>query len=147
MQSSPFTISIKPISERNEAVNSDRNNKLDKLDNDFSSSPSQQVSCWALYGGILMALSASIFFSSSFLIIKILEPRGLKPYGAALLFNLGVIIPCSILIILNEFGLEWRKRKRVLQGIWPINKESFLGFMAVNSFMIYKHLKCFLKCF
>ena len=45
------------------------------------------------YAGMIMALLASIFFSISFLIVKILGQHGFPGNATAVLFNLGVLIP------------------------------------------------------
>lgn len=97
----------------------------------------QEWSFWNLYGGISMALLASVLFSASFLMIKMLEPHGVKGFGASLLLNLGVVIPSTILIIFNEFGPGWQNRSRVLQGVWPITRETALGFMLVRRMNMY----------
>lgn len=86
-----------------------------------------------LYGGILMALSASIFFSSSFLLIKILETRGVKGFGAALLLNLGILIPSLLAIVINEWGPGWRRRKRVLNGLIPLKENKMILFHVAVS--------------
>lgn len=125
---------------------SERENVGDNLNSTKIENGNSSKNFWNLYGGIFMALSASVFFSSSFLVIKLLEHHGLKPFGSALLFNIGVVVPCLILIILNEFAPGSKKRSRVLNGIWPITKESVLSLMMVKILNYIKyHLHCFLK--
>ena len=90
---------------------------------------------WNSYGGMLMALSASLFFSVAFLMIKTLEKDGVGSFGSALLFNLGVLLPCSVGIVFNEYGPCWKKRERVLQDLWPIDSKErkiTLGILAVS---------------
>lgn len=73
------------------------------------------------FGGMLMALSASFFFSVSFLIIKILGNHGFKAFGCSVLFNLGVLIPCFIGILLHEIGPKAQDRTSLFKEIWPLS--------------------------
>jgi len=59
------------------------------------------------YAGMLMALLASIFFSASFLIIKILGTHGFPANATAVLFNLGVIIPALPAMVSNSTHLVY----------------------------------------
>jgi len=55
------------------------------------------------YFGILMALLASFFFSVSFLIMKILgQDYSYTPNGTAVLFNLGVVLPCVPAMVIQK---------------------------------------------
>lgn len=73
------------------------------------------------FGGMLMALSASFFFSISFLIVKILGSHGFKAFGCSVLFNIGVIIPCLLGILLHEMGPGAKERSRIFREIWPLS--------------------------
>lgn len=87
------------------------------------------------FGGMLMALSASFFFSVSFLIVKILSNHGFKAFGCSVLFNLGVLIPCSIGILLHEMGPKAQERSRIFKEIWPLNisdKNTILKILLVS---------------
>lgn len=87
------------------------------------------------FGGMLMALAASFFFSVSFLLVKILGNRGFKPYGCSVIFNLGVVIPCVIGIVLHEKGPKAHERSRIFAEIWPLsisNKSTALKILVVS---------------
>lgn len=87
------------------------------------------------FGGMIMALSASFFFSVSFLIVKILSNHGFKAFGCSVLFNLGVLIPCSIGILLHEKGPKAQERTRIFKEIWPLSisdKSTILKILLVS---------------
>lgn len=73
------------------------------------------------FGGMLMALAASFFFSVSFLIVKILSSHGFKAFGCSVLFNLGVLVPCLIGILWHEKGPKAHERCSLFKEIWPLN--------------------------
>ncbi|XP_037035856.1 solute carrier family 35 member G1-like [Bradysia coprophila] len=76
------------------------------------------------FGGMLMALAASFFFSVSFLIVKILGSHGFKAFGCSVLFNLGVIVPCLIGILWHEKGPKAHERCSLFKEIWPLSISS-----------------------
>lgn len=76
------------------------------------------------FGGMLMALCASVFFSISFLIVKVLNKHGFKAFGCSVLFNTGVLVPCFIGILLHEKGPRAEKRPRIFEEIWPLSISS-----------------------
>lgn len=87
------------------------------------------------FGGMLMALSASFFFSVSFLIVKILGNHGFKAFGCSVIFNLGVLIPCFIGILLHEKGPKAHERSRIFKEIWPLtisDKSTILKILLVS---------------
>lgn len=87
------------------------------------------------FGGMLMALSASFFFSISFLIMKILGNHGFKAFGLSVLFNVGVLIPCFVGILLHEKGPRAEQRLRIYQEIWPLSisqKKATLRILLVS---------------
>lgn len=87
------------------------------------------------FGGMLMALGASFFFSVSFLIVKILGNHGFKAFGCSVLFNLGVLIPCFIGILLHEKGPKSHERSRLFKEIWPLrisDKATILKILFVS---------------
>ncbi|KAJ6642367.1 hypothetical protein Bhyg_07315 [Pseudolycoriella hygida] len=88
------------------------------------------------FGGMLMALAASFFFSVSFLIIKILANHGFKAYGCSVLFNVGVLLPCFIGILIHELGPRSSERSRIFKEIWPLtisNKNTTFKILLITS--------------
>lgn len=87
-------------------------------------------------------MSASIYFSLTFLDVKILQTRGFPPFGTAVLFNLGVTIPCLIIIVAHEIFVVYgpssssrTQRKMILDEIWPltdIKKRTVFGILIVS---------------
>lgn len=91
-------------------------NKLD----DQSKEP-EKISFFNRFGGMIMALCASFFFSISFLIVKVLANHGFEAFGCSVLFNAGVFIPCLVGILLHEKGPGASNRPRIFNEIWPLN--------------------------
>lgn len=81
----------------------------------------KQKTFFSRFGGMLMALSASFFFSISFLIVKVLGNRGFEALGCSVLFNVGVLIPCFVGILIYEKGPRSNDRPSIFTEIWPLN--------------------------
>lgn len=124
--------------EGNRNRNSISNGVHNKLD-ETGSEDMEKETFLKKFGGMLMALSASFFFSVSFLIIKILGNNGYKAFGCSVLFNLGVLIPCLIGILLHEVGPKAQERARIFKEIWPLSestKSTTLKILLVKKYSI-----------
>ncbi len=111
----------------------------------------QKETFFKKFGGMLMALGASFFFSVSFLIVKILGNHGFKAFGCSVLFNLGVLVPCLIGILLHEKGPKSHERSRIFREIWPLSisdKSTTLKILVVSVCpCVWLHYLFFLICF
>lgn len=126
---------------RNGNRNSINNGVQNKLD-ETGGEDVEKETFFKKFGGMLMALSASFFFSVSFLIIKILGNNGFKAFGCSVLFNLGVLIPCLIGILLHEIGPKAQERSRIFKEIWPLSvssKSTTLKILLVKEYSISIH--------
>lgn len=116
--------------EKRTSVNNDGRGKL--ADNDEL----EKETFFKKFGGMLMALGASFFFSVSFLIVKILANHGFTAFGCSVLFNLGVLVPCFIGILLHEMGPKAQQRSRIFKEIWPLSiseKSTVLKILLVST--------------
>lgn len=130
---------IRPVQNQTdvEKSNSDGNNGHNKF---VDIEEPDKKTFFHKFGGMLMALSASFFFSISFLIVKILGNHGFKAFGCSVLFNVGVIIPCIFGILLHEIGPGSKERSRIFREIWPLSvsqKKTTLFILLVSSTAVF----------
>lgn len=124
--------------EKRTSVTHDGQNKTDIIE-------PEKETFFKKFGGMLMALSASFFFSVSFLIVKILGNHGFHAFGCSVLFNLGVLIPCLIGILIHEKGPNAQERAGIFKEIWPLtisDKNTIFKILLVSMFCLWMQ-NCF----